>query len=65
MEGVRQIPLTVWLMTAAGLAITALGAALLHRLLRPAYGLGHQAPASPPELRPIIREILAASRAPS
>lgn len=64
MEGVRQIPLTVWLMTAAGLAITALGAALLHRLLRPAYGLGHQAPASPPELRPIIREILAASRAP-
>lgn len=64
MESVRQIPLTVWLMTAAGLAITALGAALLYRLLRPANGLSHQAPASPPELRPIIREILAASRAP-
>ena len=39
-------------------------AALLHRLLRPANGLSHQAPASPPELRQIIREILVASRAP-
>ena len=63
-ESARQIPLMVWLMTAAGLCLTALVAALLHRLLRPANGLSHQAPASPPELRQIIREILVASRAP-
>ena len=64
MDGMRQIPVTVWLMTAAGLGLTVLLAALLHRLLRPANGLSHQAPASPPELRQIIREILVASRAP-
>ena len=63
-ESARPIPLMVWLMTAAGLVITALMATLLHRLLRPANGLSHQAPASPPELRQIIREILVASRAP-
>lgn len=64
MDSVRQIPLTMWLMTAVSLGITVLVAALLHRLLRPANGLSHQAPASPPELRQIIREILVASRAP-
>ena len=63
-EPIRQIPWSVWTVVGASLSITALSAALLHRLLRPSDGLSRQAPASPPELRQIIREVLTASRYP-
>jgi small-conductance mechanosensitive channel len=60
----RQVPLTLWLLTAVSLLATATVACLLHRLLRPTNGLSHQASASSPALRQLVRELLVASRYP-
>lgn len=64
LESFRQVPLTLWLVTAASLLATIAVAGGLHRLLRPNNGLSHQAPADSPALRQLIRELLVASRYP-
>ena len=64
LDSFRQVPLTLWLLTAVLLLVTAAVAGLLHRLLRPSNGLSHQAPPALPALRQLIRELLVASRYP-
>lgn len=64
LDSFREVPLTLWLLTAVLLLATAAVAGLLHRLLRPSNGLGHQAPPASPALRQLIRELLVASRYP-
>jgi small-conductance mechanosensitive channel len=64
LESFRQVPLTLWLVTAASLLATVAVAGGLHRLLRPNNGLSHRAPADSPALRQLIRELLVASRYP-
>ena len=64
LESFRQVPFTLWLITAASLLGTVVVAGGLHRWLHPNNGLSQQAPADSPALRQLIRELLFASRYP-
>ncbi|MDY6956143.1 MAG: mechanosensitive ion channel [Pseudomonadota bacterium] len=61
---IGKIPGTLWGLVIGSLLATGVAAAVLHRILRPTNGLPNRAPASSPELRQVIRELLVASRYP-